>query len=58
MLMDMCVPKFDIYQGIVLRATRSLDVLIFFKKNVSSDGRTEIHLAQRNIVSNGQSVWA
>ena len=37
MLMDMNLPKFDIYQGtkelqIVLRATQILDVLIFFKK--------------------------
>ena len=41
----MCVPKFDIYQGTVLRATQ-----------VSSDVRTEIRLAQRNILSMGQSV--
>ena len=35
MLMDMCLPTFDIYQGtvqIVLRATQTLDVLIFNKK--------------------------
>ena len=36
MLMDMCLPKFDIYQGTVapnfLRAKQTLDVLIFFKK--------------------------
>ena len=36
MLMDMSLPNFDIYQGkelqINLRATQTLDVLIFFKK--------------------------
>ena len=36
MLMDMCLAKFDIYQGtgakIVLKATQILHVLIFFKK--------------------------
>lgn len=45
MLMEMCVPKFDIYQGTVLRATQ-----------VSFDVRTELRLAQRNILSMGQSV--
>ena len=34
--MDMCLPNFNIYQGtvaqIVLRDTKILDVLIFFKK--------------------------
>ena len=35
MLMDTSLPKFDIYQGtIVLRATQTLDVLIFFKKSI------------------------
>ena len=36
MLMDMSLPNFDIYQGkelqINLRATQTLDVLIFLKK--------------------------
>ena len=61
--MDMCLPKFDIYQGtgvtnFVLEATQTLDVLIFFKETVLSDVRSEIHLVQRNIVSAGQSVRA
>ena len=35
MLIDICLPKFNIYQGTsepVLRATITLDVLFFFKK--------------------------
>ena len=55
MLMDICLPKFDIYQGKVapnfLRATQTLDVLNFFKKIVLSDVRSEIHLVRYNIVS-------
>ena len=58
MLMDICLPKFDIYQGKVapnfLRATQTLDVLNFFKKIVLSDVRSEIHLVRYNIVSTGQ----
>ena len=50
--MDIYLPKFGIYQGkvapIVLRATQSLDVLIFSKK-VLPDVRSDIRLAQRNI---------
>ena len=32
MLMDICLPKFNIQVLIVLRATQTLDVLISFKK--------------------------
>ena len=48
MLMDMNLPKFDIYQGtkeiqIVLRATQIVDVLIFFQEKVLSYVWSEIH---------------
>ena len=36
---------------IVLRATQTLDALIFFKKKVLSYLQSEIHLFWRNIVS-------
>ena len=43
---------------IVLRATKTLDVLIFSKKKVLSDVRSEIHFVLRNIVSTGQPLRA
>ena len=61
MLMDMFLPKFDIYQiyQFVLRATQALDVLIFFpKKKVLFDVRSEINLLQCNTIPTGQSVRA
>ena len=61
MLMDICLPKFDIYQGtvtqVVLRAAKTLEILFSFKK-ILSDVRSEIHLVRRNIVSTGESVQA
>ena len=59
--MDLCLPTFDIYQGTVapnciLRATQTLNILIFFQKKVLPDARSESHLVRRNIVSTGQSV--
>ena len=60
MLMDICLPKFDIYQGkvapIYLRATQTLVIMFFFKKKVLSDVRYDIHLVGRNIISTGQSA--
>ena len=55
--MDMCLPKFDIYQGaIALNCFKSHTYfcLNLFQKNVLSDVQSEIHLVRRNIVSNGQ----
>ena len=56
MLVEMHLPKFDIYQSavaaIVLRATQTLSKIIL------SDVRSGIHLVRRNIVSTGQSVRA
>ena len=50
MLINMSLPKFDLYQGTgptncfkVLRATQTLDVLIFFQEKVLSYVRSEIH---------------
>ena len=50
MLVGMCLPKFDIYQGTV--APKCFKILIFFqkKKKVLFDVRSEIHLVQRIIV--------
>ena len=45
------------YLQIVLRTTKTLDALTFFKKRLS-DVRSEIHLVRRNIASTGQSVQA
>ena len=47
MMMDMCLSRFEIYQG---------EDLIFFKKKVLSDVRSDIRLVRCNIVSTGQSV--
>ena len=56
MLMDMCLPKFGIYQGpvatIVLETTQTLGSLIF-KKIVLSDVLSEIHLVRYDNVSIG-----
>ena len=50
MLIDMCLPELDTYQGTVapncFQATQILDVLIFFKKGLSGV-RYEIHLSFR-----------
>ena len=54
MLMDMCLSKFDIYQGRVLVVA----FLIFFLKTALPDVWSEIPLFQRNIVSAGQSIRA
>ena len=62
MMLDMSLPKFDIYQG-----TRAINRFKnhtnswrahFFQGKVLSDVRSEIHLTWRNIVSTRQSVWA
>ena len=61
MLMDMNLPKFNIYQGTV--ATNCFKSYTnswyhhFFQEKVLSDVRSEIHLVWRNIVSTGQYVW-
>ena len=48
MLMDMCLSKFDIYQGSgvtsYFKSHTNFDVLIFFYEKVLSDVRSEIHL--------------
>ena len=41
---------------IVLRATQTLHLLIFFKKIVLSDAHSEIHLVGRNIVPTGLGI--
>ena len=55
MLMDMCLPMFDLYQGVVapncFKSHTNSSCLDFFPKIVLSDVRSEIHLAWRNIVS-------
>ena len=60
--MDMCLPKFDIYQGtVVLNCFKSHTYSLcpsLFPKKVLSDVRSEIHLVRRITVSNGQSDWA
>ena len=46
-LMDMCLPKFNICQSTVAPESQSiitLDVVIFFRKKHLSDVRSEIHL--------------
>ena len=61
MLIDICLPKFNIYQGTaepVLRVTITLDVLFFLKKRYCLMSGLKFHLVQRNIVSTGQSVRA
>ena len=50
MLIDMCLPKFDIHQS-----AQTIDVLISFKKKTSPDGRSEIF--PRNIFTR-QSAWS
>ena len=60
MLMDICLPKFDIYQGKVApncfkSYTNSWFPDFFFQKKLS-DVRFDIHLVWRNTVSTGQSV--
>ena len=65
MLIDMYLPKFDIYQNTELpnsfknhANSQTIDVLIYFRKNffLMSDVRSEIHLVRQNIISAGQSV--
>ena len=64
MLTDTCLHKFDVHQGkvvlrVVLRATQTLDIMIFFKiKIFLSNVRFDIYLVRRNIVSTEQSVRA
>ena len=62
MLMDMCLPKFDIYQTTLapncFKSHTNSRCPDFFQKRFLSDVRSEINLARRNIFSTGQSVWA
>ena len=59
MLMDICLPKFDIYQGKVapncFKSYTNSWFPDFFQKKLS-DVRFDIHLFWRNTVSTGQSV--
>ena len=59
MLTDMCLPKFNIYQGAVAPNCCCPEKLLcpdFFQEKILSDVQSEIHLVRRNIVSTGQSV--
>ena len=61
MLIDMCLHKFEIYQGAVApnsfkSRTNSSCPDFFQKREILSNGRFEIYLALRNIVSTGQSA--
>ena len=61
MLMDMCLPKFDIYQGkIALNCLKSHtnSRCPEFSQNVLSEVWSEIHFVRRNIVSTGQTARA
>ena len=62
MLMDVCLPKFDIYQGTgapnCSKSYTSCLCLDFFPKKVLYDVRSEIHLVRCNIVSTEQYVRA
>ena len=63
MLIDQCLPKFDIHQGIVapswFKNHSNSRKKIFQKKKVLSGFRSEIHvIVPRNILSTGQSVRA
>ena len=55
--MDMCLPKFDIYQGKVapnyFKSHTNSWCPDFFQKKSLPDVRSDIRLAQRNIVSTG-----
>ena len=55
MLIDMSLPKLDIYRGTIapncFNNQKALDALIFFQKKVFSDVRSEIHLVRWNIFS-------
>ena len=57
MLMDIDLPKFDIYQGTVapycLKSHTNFCCCAYFQKKVLSDVRPEIDLVFRNIVSTG-----
>ena len=60
--MEICLRKFDIYQGAVapyyFKSHANSWCYGFFSKNVTTDVRSEIHLVSRNIVSTGQSARA
>ena len=45
MLMDMCLPKFDIYQGTLLQLFKKPHKRIFFKKSVLVDVRLKYILS-------------
>ena len=59
---DVCLPKFDNYQGTEInfffKSHTNSWCPHFFQENVLSDVRSEIHLVWRNIISTVQSVWA
>ena len=60
MLMDMCLPEYEIYKGTVapncFKSHKNSWCPDFFQKNVLPDIRSEIHLIRHNIVSPRQSV--
>ena len=62
MLMDMCLPKFDIYQNTLapncFKSHTNSRCPDFFQKMFLSDARSEIHLVRRNIFSAGHSAQA
>ena len=59
MLMNMCLPKFDVYQSTVApKSCADSWCRVFFLEKVLSDVRFEIHLVQRNIGLIEQSVRA
>ena len=57
--MDMCLPKFDIYQGtLAFNCFKSHTYSWFpgrFQKHVLSGARSEIHHVRRNVVPNAKS---
>ena len=60
MLIDMCLPKFDIYQSTVASNCFKSHVKSrysdFFQTKLLSNVRSEIQLVRRNISFTGQSV--
>ena len=62
MLMDICVPMFDIYQSRVapnwFKSHTNSWCPHFFQIKILSNARSEIYFVRRNIVSTGKFVWA